>query len=344
MISDEIAFGHNLTERLTGTTHANGEDYWILAHEWKNDKFLSYLLGTNGLDTIPVVSHTGAAHSAAYGTCLTNRNRQGEMKISYAGDHLAICSSNSVCGNDTLQPSIVQLFNFNDSNGAVTYWMTLPDHSQTYGLEFSQDGSKLYVPGTDPPERYVDQYDLGAGDTIDVVLSRTRIFTLPYSGQPDNVPPGPLELAPNGKIYVNYSGFSLDAINNPDLAGTACDYEENSVTLPNTHSYFGHTNQIKRYHDSWFEEQHTGFEGQPAVEHFSIWPNPTASSVWLSIPANLASPRVRIHDNSGRLLREVSGQVALSNPIDVSGLAIGLYTVRLFDGNAAVAQARLVVH
>lgn len=343
VVGDEVMFGFNLTERLTGTPHANGVDYWVLAHEWNSDTFLAYTLGMDGLDTIPVTSHAGAVHSAAYGTCSTNRNRQGEMKVSYAGDQLAITSHNSVCASDTLQPDLVQLFHFDDATGAVTYWMTLPDHSQGYGIEFSQNGSKLYIPGIDYSDRYVDQYDLFAGDTSAIVSSRIRVYATPYNGLPSDIKPGPMELAPNGKIYVSRSGFSLDLIEAPGISGAGCGYQEDVISLPNWHSNFGHTNQIKRYHDSEFSELHTGFCLGPQPVSFALWPNPATSSIRLRLPADLPSPRVRIHDNTGRILRELSGQVALSGIMDVSGLASGLYTVSLLDGSAVVGQARLVV-
>lgn len=345
MVSNEVAFGYNLTERLTGTPHGDGTDYWVLAHEWKSDKFLAYRLAANGLDTVPVVSHAGALHSAQYGTCLTNRNRQGEMKFNYVGDVLAITSHNGVCGSDTLQPGIVQLFDFDDATGSVTYWMTLPDHSQGYGIEFSQDGSKLYVPGIDPLalELYVDQYDLLAGDTTAVVSSRTRVYATPYDGQPTSQIPTAMELAPNGKIYVSRSGSSMDVIQAPNLADLDCGYEENSIIFPNPQTYVGHTNQIKRYHDSEYKRDDVGFGAEQHQSQFAVWPNPASSSIRLRMPAKIASPRVRIHDNTGRLLREVSGQVALSGTMDLSSLASGMYTVSLLDGSAVVGQARLVV-
>jgi hypothetical protein len=343
LVGGEVTFGYNLTERLTGTPHANGSDYWILMHEWKSDKFLAHQLSSTGLDTIPVVSHAGAVHSANYGTCETNRNRIGEMKFSYAGDKVAICSANMVCGTPVLQPNIVQLFRFNDTTGEVSYWMTLLDHLRTYGIEFSQDGSKLYIPGVDEADRYVDQYDLSLPDTTSIQGSRTRVFAVPYNGELSQATPCAVELAPNGKIYVSHSGTSLDVIQWPDLPGSACGYEQGGLALPSPIHYLSHTNQIKRYHDSEFRRDDVGLGAELKEPSFAIWPNPATSSIRLRLPENLTTPRVRIHDNTGRLLRKESGHVVLNSTVDVSSLASGMYTVSLLDGGRMVGKARLVV-
>lgn len=342
VVGDEVSFSYNLTERLTGTPHANGEDYWVLVHEWKSDKFLAYQLSSSGLDTVAVVSHTGAVHSADYGGCPTSSNRQGEMKCSYQGDLVAVTSLNWICGNDTLRPGLAQVFHFDDATGEVEYWFTLPMHHQAYGIEFSQDGGKLYLPGLDTLDRYVDQYDLLAGDTTAIQNSRTRVFNIPFTGTFSDPTPSAMELAPNGKIYVTHSGNALDVIELPNVQGVGCGYVQNAVPLANPHNQVGHTNQIKRYHDSEFNEGHTGFlETSPA--RFAIWPNPASSSIHLRLPENITTPRVRMHDNTGRMLREVNGYVALNSTVDVSGLANGMYTVCLLDGGAVVGQARLVV-
>ena len=343
LVSGVTTFGRKLTERLTGTLHADGASYWVLLHEWKSDKFLAYRTDADGLDTLPVVSHAGAVHAAEYGTCEVNGNAQGEMKFSYAGDRIAITSFNGPCGSPTLQPGLAQLFDFDDAAGQVHYRMTLPTHSRAYGIEFSQDGNRLYIPGVDSAERYVDQYDLLAGDTTAIAASRTRVYAVPYDGVLNAPSPRAMELAPDGKIYVSNTGHSLDAIGQPNALGTASAYTPDAIPLGSFHIYPAHTNQIKRYHDSEFAPAHTGFLQQAPRTGPSLWPNPASSSIRVHISPHIASPRARIHDNSGRVLLDVSGQTALNGPIDVRGLANGLYTVSLLDGDQVLGATRLVV-
>lgn len=342
VVGNELIFGYNLTERLCGTPHVNGSDYWILMHEWKTDKFLAYMIGEDGLDTLPVVSQTGAVHSAEYGTCTTNSNRQGEMKFTYAGDRVALCSFN-FCGNDLVQPSIVQLFDFDALTGQVDYWMTLPEHYHTYGIEFSQDGGKFYVSGIDEQERYVDQYDVLAGDTSAVRSSRSRIYATPYNGQPDQPFPNAMELASNGRIYVSHSGLSLDVINAPNEEGLACDYAEAALIFANSQQHLSHVSQMKRYHDSEFMGAHTGFRPLPLPEFLRPWPDPALDRCFLTLP----SPNIRslsLWDATGRVVRDVlcaPGQRELR--IERMDLCSGMYQVLARDAHgAAVATGRVL--
>lgn len=342
VVGNELIFGYNLTERLCGTPHTNGSDYWILMHEWKSDKFLAYAIGEGGLDTLPVVSQTGAVHSAEYGTCTTNSNRQGEMKLTYSGDRVALCSFN-FCGFDMVQPGIVQLFDFDALTGQVDYWMTLPDHYHTYGIEFSQTGGKFYVSGIDEQERYVDQYDLLAGDTTAIRSSRSRIYATPYNGQPDQPFPNAMELASNGRIYVSHSGLSLDVINAPDEQGLACGYAEASMVFGNYQQHLSHVSQMKRYHDSEFMGVHTGLGTLPRPETLRPWPDPALDRCHLTLPGrNIRS--LSLLDATGSLVRGVPcapGQREAR--IERMDLGSGIYLVLAKDAHGVIVATGRVM-
>jgi len=345
-VTDNLIYGYNFTEKLTGTPHGNGEDYWAVMHEWGTNTFWAYLINEAGLDTLPVASNAGSPHTAAYGVCDADMNYQGEMKISNAGDRLALCTTNNACMPplDDPPPSIVQLFHFDDQTGEVIYWMNLPGHHMSYGLDFSVDGSKLYVAGSDTVVHYVDQYDLNAGDTVDIAASRTRIFGAIYwliTSQRPNA----MAFAPDGRLYVAHWGTSLDAIMAPDAPGTECGYTEAFFLVSAPEPHFGsHWNQLKRYHDSEYKRPST--VGIPSITQrpgFTAWPNPTASLLQISLPQDLASPGIRILDTIGRTVYEPGQQAVRAGTIDVSGLANGLYTVSLLDGGQVLGATRLVV-
>ena len=344
-VTSSFSFGENYTEKLSGTPHGNGTDYWALTHEWGSSAFRAYRIAAAGLDTVPVVSLAGSPHTEAYGDCPDWMNTQGEMKCSYLGDHVALCTQNRSCieASWAIQPSIVQLFHFNDLTGEVSYWMDLPGHHMTYGLDFSQDGSKLYVAGSDTVVHYVDQYDLAAGDTTAIIGSRYRVYDSIYTQIGSNRP-NAMAFAPDGRLYVSHLGTSLDAILHPDLPGADCGYTEGFFPLGNMHYFATHCNQLKRYHDS--EYKRPGTVGIPVVEQepgFAAWPNPAATVLHLRLPQDLASPAIRIHDATARIVYEPGRQAVRAGTIDVSGLANGLYTVSLLDGGQVLGATRLVV-
>lgn len=70
-------FTDSLTEKLTGTPHANGQDYWVLMHEWDTDEFQAFLVNGAGMDTVPVSSHAGSAHVRLFGLPNFKNNHQG---------------------------------------------------------------------------------------------------------------------------------------------------------------------------------------------------------------------------------------------------------------------------
>lgn len=193
------------TEKMTSTCHGNGVDFWMVTHDLAGSLFYAYQISSAGLDTIPVVSSEGASHFnfASYGL--------GELKASPDGSRLALCA----------QPSIVEVFDFNNVTGRVTNAITLPSSGTEYGCAFSPDGTKVYYTGNTNLHEVV-QFDLNAATPAAIAASRTVV----YSGLP-NGGGGRLamQLGRYGRIYVAvYGQGSLDVITNPNGMGGACGY------------------------------------------------------------------------------------------------------------------------
>lgn len=187
----------NLTEKLCGTRHSNGLDYWIVVHRWQSDELYSYLLTRNGLTNIPVISNIGSIHT---GSIL---NKLGYMKISPNGEKLALVVFDS---------GFVEIFDFDKSNGRVLnpIKIQMNDFKGIYGLEFSPDSKKLYISTSLSPSR-IFQLDLSVHRESEIKKSIKRIssdVTFLF---------GALQLAPDGKIYVaNKLRSYLSAIELPD--------------------------------------------------------------------------------------------------------------------------------
>ena len=212
-------------EKLTGTTHCNGIDKWIVIHGYgfSNNNFQSYLLTSAGLNTVAIMSPVGSVNSG-YG--------QGYMKISSSGRKLAVAN------NGSFMP--VELFDFDNQSGAISNPMMLNGPmGAIYGLEFSGDGSKLYASrigwssGTE-----IFQWDLCAGNSLSIISSQ---YTVTNSG----FEKGALQLAPNGKIYCAKPNLQvLGVINNPNAAGAACNYNDIGQALSTGTCLYGLPNFI----------------------------------------------------------------------------------------------------
>ena len=100
----------NAGEKLAVTQHANGIDYWLVAHKQFSNAFYAYLISATGISE-PVVSEIGTIH----GDVARNDDWDaiGQMKISPNGKKLALVMENR-------SPDVIELFDFDNSSGVLT--------------------------------------------------------------------------------------------------------------------------------------------------------------------------------------------------------------------------------
>ncbi len=213
-----IVLNGAVSEKITAVENSGHTGIWVIAKAWESDAFLCYLVGASGVNTTPVVSHAG------YTTIpdVFNTESQGYLKASPDGKLLASAID---------KKGIVELFRFNAATGTVSDVISLLDYfdntwydMETYGLEFSPNSKVLYV-GT---RGGVSQFDLSIYDQATIVASGLMISPL------NTWPPilGALQTGIDGKIYItrNYRGY-LNVINNPNVLGMGCNYQEQAVDL-----------------------------------------------------------------------------------------------------------------
>jgi hypothetical protein len=197
-------------EKLAATTHCNRQDVWVVTHDLYNNQFRAFLLTAAGVSATAIVSAVGPQMNAF----------AGQMKISVNGSKLGYVTAND---------SLVSLFDFNPSSGAITNPQTLENKFNAYGCEFSGDGSKFYYTGRDSSTSLnkLKQYDLCANNAP-LVVFKSAVSTTNMFG---------LQLALNGKIYAANGGVGslLSVINTPNAAGLACGLQTNAQSIaPNT--------------------------------------------------------------------------------------------------------------
>lgn len=202
----------SLTEKLTTVPHTNGRDTWVLVHGWLTNTFYAYLLTASGLQPTPVVTNIGAIHSGGGGT-YGNANSVGYMRVSPNGSKLAV----------GIRDSHFELFDFNPATGQLSNDIELGYTYRSYGVAFSPDSRLLY--GTNLNYLQVYQFDLQAGSASAIANSGIVV-----ANTYDNS--GGLQVGPNGKLYVSVNNSQyLAVINNPNVRGTGCGFQDNAVYL-----------------------------------------------------------------------------------------------------------------
>lgn len=239
-VKNAAVYSSPCCEKLAATIHCNGIDYWVMIHEFGSNNFRAYLLTSSGVSASPVVSSAGTPYTTLSGTATAGY--QGEMKFSPTGQKIGCTNTNT--GSNT--GGFVELYDFDKSTGVVSNALTLPsipsNTFQPYGCEFSPDGTKFYAgTGYAHPSNLnlyspLIQWNLNAGSNSSILSSSVVIYGA------SNVSFGSMQLAPNGKIYIStaVNSQSLCVINNPNAAGTGCNFvyggQAIAVTNVNTNS------------------------------------------------------------------------------------------------------------
>jgi gliding motility-associated-like protein len=189
-------------EKVAAVMHSNGTDVWIVSHKWGSDAFYCWLLTGSGITTAPVISTTGSTIS---GSDLSRSF--GYLKIAPDARHIVIANTSFDA----------QLLDFNSTTGSLSNPVTLLEGSP-YGVEFSATGNVLYI----TEFGNVLQFDMTAPD-IPATKTTVKAFDTNL---------GSLLLGPDSKIYVtSFATDKLSVINNPDVLGTGCNVNANTIGL-----------------------------------------------------------------------------------------------------------------
>jgi hypothetical protein len=190
-------------EKACIVPNATGDGFWLLSHDLPGETFYAFAITAAGINNTPVTTTIGGTHG----------NGAGFLKVSPQFDRVAIAN---------LFFQDAEVFDFDNSNGTFSnpIILNLPGFGAAggaYGIEFSCSGNVLYV--TDGSN--LIQYDLTLGNAGAIMADAYTVLSNSFSCYG-------LQLGPDRKIYV--SNGALDVINNPDVPGAGCDYQEGAIT------------------------------------------------------------------------------------------------------------------
>ena len=206
-----IVLFDSASEKCTAALHANGSDLWVVGHEQYSNKFHAYHISAQGVvDT--VTSETGSIHTGCVGYMLANHQGNQIALTTYAGTNG------------------VEIASLDQATGVIAVTDTLSPPYGVYGVHFSPSDQFLYCAAF---SQGVWQYDVTASN-----IQSTE-------AQVAFVGVGALAEGPDEKIYgAKYQTSYLAVINDPDLPGTLCNFQDSAVFLENRICRIGLPNNV----------------------------------------------------------------------------------------------------
>jgi hypothetical protein len=310
ILNDTLEYANILSVR-----HGNGRDWWVVVKRFGVDVFYSFLVTPDSVSA--PISFTTQSPTYPVG---------GQASFSPNGKYYASFSASSK----------LRVYDVDRCNGTLyNFRIKTSLHIIAGALSFSPNSRYLYTTTLDS----LWQYDMQAPD---VFASET--FIAKYDGFQDSLGNSTTFwwhwLAPDGKIYItsNNTSRKLHVINNPDMPGQACDFQQHSVSIPTYNDGTCPTSiNLNLYQEpgSPCDTLGVGVKELSAKNYeLKVSPNPSTGRFSLEYLPQRQSGTLYIYDMQGKeVYREyVSPYTSIKN-LDLSAkLANGTYGVSLVFG------------
>ncbi|TND10316.1 MAG: secreted protein containing PKD domain [Bacteroidetes bacterium] len=316
-----------VTEKLCAVAHPNGTDIWLIAHKHFSNSFYAYLITPSGINP-PVITAIGSIHTGNVGFYNGCGTAIGQMKVSSNGNKIGLVFSN-------VNPAIAELFDFNSTTGTVSNAMSLLTDGSEYGIEFSPDNSRLYTTNV----QGVFQFDISSGNQATINSSKTQITNAACV-------PAPLQLAPDGKIYVARCSDFLGVINTPNNSGLACNYVNNSLnispaltstSLPAFIAGYNYNNHPVPYCKS------TGFENLSSPGGITIYPNPASMEITLQTDKPFEDAILILCNSVGQKVKQIKNIFGQTITLNRGNLPGGIYHLCLMQEDKILLSERVII-
>jgi hypothetical protein len=322
IINDSLDASNVLSAR-----HANGRDWWVVVKRFRANKFYSILVTPDSV-YVPNSFYTQAPPSRLGGqACFTP---DGNRYASF---------SNTA--------SQLEIYDFDRCTGILNNYRRKFITNNTAGFtSFSPSSRFLYISSIDT----LWQLDMQAPD---VLASQT--FIAKYDGFVDSTFNSHTAfwwhwLAPDGKIYIVSSSQArvLHVINNPDMPGQACDFQQHSVSIPTVNNWTTPTSINLALYQLPGSPCDTLGVGNPKMQItnsvLKITPNPSEGIFSIEYIPQRVSGMLYVYDIAGKeVYREYVSPFSSIKNLDLSRqLNNGMYALCLVFGNNTLTQKVII--
>jgi gliding motility-associated-like protein len=235
IVEKNVILNDNTTEQITSIFNPTDSTYWVVARDYKSNVFRLYNATKAGLSQ-PKLIPLGSVQD-------TTTKAEGYMKFS-TPDTTGISRLAVVIPGPPR--NLVELYNFNTSTGQISGPVKVdlgPAPPKAYGVEFSPDGTKMYVSlqkgATDTTYSKLWQFDI-TGDSARIADSKILIDSSATKIY------GALQIGSDSRIYMAIKDSQyLGVINAPDEdSQDEVEFVANGVFLGGKTSQLGLPNSV----------------------------------------------------------------------------------------------------
>ncbi len=201
----------------------NNCDIWLVVHKLIDPVFLAFHITASGIDTIPVISETGAAIKGKGSFLNPYAYKISCMAVSPDRSRIGITSAPGIfLGPPPTELCGALVCKFNSQDGKVSDAIKITE-SIVYGVAFSPDNTRIYLGGAGLPQFDISNHDSLAivnsrvniaGSSLDTYLRLYRDTLYCMENTPGTNPP---QLP------------AIHIIAQPNKAGLACDYKPRAI-------------------------------------------------------------------------------------------------------------------
>lgn len=321
IINDTIDNGNVLAVR-----HANGRDWWVVVKKFYSNLFYAILVTPDSVYA-PITYNT---QSPIYFL-------GGQACFSPDGKHYASFSANSQ----------LKIYDFDRCNGLLSNYR---GKFVTYNLagftSFSPNSRFLYIASIDT----LWQFDMQA---TDILASQT--FIAKYDGFIDSISGTTTIfwshwLAADGKIYIASTQLNrkVHLINNPDMPGQACNFQQHAIELPTYNSFTIPSPINLALYQLPGSPCDTLGVGNPKMQItnsvLKITPNPSDGIFSIEFIPQRVSGMLYVYDIAGtEVYREYVSPYSSIKNLDLSQkMNNGMYAVCIVFGNNTLTQKVMI--
>lgn len=300
------------SEKLTGVVSSDGISIWILTLAPRTQStiipyltigsnfgtFYAFKLNSNGLDNQAIVS-------------------QLPIQIDGGVGYIKFSPDGTKIGMANLDDETAYLLDFDDTTGVVSNPVSIFQNlTECYGVEFSPDSSKLYI---SEKNNKIEQFDLDNGNAMTIINTQQNYRSA-------------LQLGPDGKIYqthtLNYGQGTnkLSVIENPNMAGTACNYNYDAISLYSSQ-------QVHQGLPNFVQSNflHTlGIDNFTQLNNVKMFPNPAINHINISLP-NTNQYNIEIYTLTSQLVLSKSINDTKNVKLNISKLTRQRYLLIVKD-------------